>query len=130
MPLLPDAQVIEAVKRACGRSAAAFHLEAKRGLNRLATIAATAPFVGLFGTVLGMINSFRGCSGERHACLAATVGLLSESLVPNALGLLVAISALWCYKYLSERLESIDIEMENGNFELLQHLARQRARPG
>ncbi len=120
--MLSDADVIEAVKRALRRSANVVHIDLKRGLNSLATIASAAPFVGLLGTLLGIANSFPGCGSEQSACMAAIFERLSESLVPTALGLLVAIPALWGYKYLSSQVEAFDTEMENASGELVNHL--------
>src|SRR5712692_5243865 len=115
MSSLSDAEVIEAVKRASRRSANLVHIEMKQGLNSLATIASAAPFVGLLGTLLGIVNSSPGCSGERSFCMAVMFERLSESLLPTALGLLVAIPALWGYKYLSSQVEAFDTEMENAS---------------
>jgi biopolymer transport protein ExbB/TolQ len=78
--------------------------------------------VGLFGTVLGIVNSFVGCGAAKSTCMAAVFERLSESLVPTALGLLVAIPTLWCYKYLSSEVEAFDLEMENASVELLNYL--------
>ncbi len=126
MPLLSDAQVIDSVRRRCRRSADAVHGEMKRGLHGLATIASTAPFVGLFGTLLGIVNSFPGCSGEKSACMAAVMERLSESLVPTELALLVALPALLSYRYLRSELEAIDVEMENASLDLMNRLALHR----
>jgi biopolymer transport protein TolQ len=122
MPPLSDADVIEAVRRASVRVAALVHQEIKRGLNSLATIASIAPLVGLFGTVREMVNSFKGCGGERSACMAAVADGLSTSFVPAALGLLVAIPAVWCYNYLTSEMEALDMEMQNASVELVNSL--------
>lgn len=121
--MLSDAEAIEAVRRASQRSANLVHSEMKHGLNTLAAIAATAPFVGLFGTLLGIANSFPGCSGEWSWCMAAIFERLAQSLAPTALGLFVAVPALWFYRYLSSQLEVFDVEMESASVELLNHLA-------
>ena len=84
-----------------------------RGLCGLATVAATVPFVGMIGTVWGIVNSFPGCGGEKSTCMAAVADLLSESLMPAALGLAVAITASWGHKYLSAQLADFDVEMRN-----------------
>lgn len=94
----------------------------KRGLDGLATVASTAPLLGLFATILCMSNSFPGCGGERSACMAAVFDRLSASLIPAALGLLVAVPALWCYKYLRSEMETFDIGIRNATLELLNHL--------
>lgn len=87
------------------------HRRMARGLRGLATVAASAPFVGIFGTCWGIVNSFRGCGGERSTCMAAGAALLSESIMPAALGLAVATIASVGYKYLSGRMAEFDLEM-------------------
>jgi biopolymer transport protein ExbB len=89
------------------------HAQLKRGLNALATIGATSPFVGLFGTVIGIMNSFRGSTAVRVTHMGAVSGGISEALVTTSLGLLVAVPAVWAYNYFSTRLESLDLEMDN-----------------
>ena len=82
---------IEASKRALERAEAIVHAELKRGVSSLATIGSTAPFVGLFGTVVGIINAFKGISTEKSTGLGAVAGGISEALVTTAVGLFVAI---------------------------------------
>jgi hypothetical protein len=113
---------IQAVDRACQRSAAVVHVEMNRGLNSLATNACIAPWIGLLGTLWGIVNSFRGCGGEASACLAATTTALSRSIWPTALGLLSGLISFWFYRYFSGRLESIDREMSNASLGLLNQL--------
>jgi hypothetical protein len=84
---LPEDEVIEASKRGLERSVAITHAELKRGLGGLATIGATAPFVGLFGTVIGIINAFRGIQEQKATGLTAVAGGIAEALVATALGL-------------------------------------------
>jgi MotA/TolQ/ExbB proton channel family len=96
----------------------------KGGLYSLATIASLAPFVGAFGTLLGILSAFQGGSGEKHALMAAIVRRVSESLWPMAFGLLVGLVSLWFYLYLSGRLGAIDLEMENASLDLLNQLSR------
>jgi biopolymer transport protein ExbB len=120
--LLPDAEVIEIATRGLRRSAADVHVEMKRGLGGLANIASTAPFVGLFGTVIGILNAFKGCGMAKAACTAAVDGAISEALVTTALGLLVAVPAVWCYNYLSDRMEVFDIETQSASRELMTYL--------
>jgi len=104
---------IDASKRALERAEAIVHAELKRGVSTLATIGSTGPFVGLFGTVLGIINAFRGIATEKSAGLGAVAGGISEALVTTAVGLLVAIPAVWMYNYFSNRIEAFDVEMGN-----------------
>lgn len=118
----PGANAIEAARRASTRSAAVVHGELKRGVSSLATIASTAPWIGLFGTVLGIDNSFPGFGADRATIMAAIFQGLSESFVPAAMGLLVAVPALWFYKYLSGELEGLNMEMETASLELTNFL--------
>jgi hypothetical protein len=91
----------------------------RQGLNSLATVASIAPLVGIFGTLIGIANSFPGITGEKNTVMAATFARLSDACVPTALGLLVGVPALWFYKYLAARLECFDRDMENASFELV-----------
>jgi biopolymer transport protein ExbB/TolQ len=100
----------------------------KRGLDELATIASTAPLLGLLGTVAGIAAAFKGCGAQRSFCLAATASGLSEALVSTALGLFVAVPARWFYDYFSARLETLDIETANTSIELVSHLTIHLAR--
>jgi biopolymer transport protein ExbB/TolQ len=77
----------------------------------LATIGSTAPFVGLFGTVIGIVNSFRGLGASRALALSVVGGGIAEALVTTSLGLLVAVPAVWAYNYFTNRLETFDMEM-------------------
>ena len=119
-----DWTVLGTVGRASRRSSRLVHEEMKQGLYGLATIAVLAPWVGLFGTVLGIVNSFQGISGERWAAMAAICEGLSQSMWPTAFGLLVGIVALWCYRYLETRLQTLDHEMEGTSLELMNQLSR------
>jgi biopolymer transport protein ExbB/TolQ len=115
---------LDAVKRALERSAAIVHGEMKRGLNSLASVAATAPLVGFFGTVLGALGSFKGLGTEKSSLMSWMARDLSESLAPTALGLFVGVLAFCLYRYLLARLENFDIEMKNGSLQLMDELAR------
>src|SRR5438270_3613327 len=84
-----EAEVVEAAKRGLDRSIAIVHADMKRGLSGLATIGSTAPFVGLFGTVVGILNAFNGVEAEKATGLSAVAGGISEALVTTALGLVV-----------------------------------------
>ncbi len=115
---------MEASKRALERAEALVHAELKRGVATLATIGSSAPFVGLFGTVVGIINAFKGISTEKSTGLGAVAGGISEALVTTAIGLFVAIPAVWMYNYFSARLESFDVEMGNSASELLDYFVK------
>jgi biopolymer transport protein ExbB/biopolymer transport protein TolQ len=102
-------------------------LQLRRGLNGLATIGATAPFVGLFGTVIGIVNCFRGFSGTPVGFLSNTAGGISEALVTTGLGLLVAVPAVWAYNYFTCKLESFDVEMAHSIDAMMTYLSGFRA---
>jgi biopolymer transport protein ExbB/biopolymer transport protein TolQ len=119
---------IEASKRALERSEAIVHAELKRGVSGLATIGSTAPFVGLFGTVVGIINAFKGISTEKSTGLGAVAGGISEALVTTAIGLFVAIPAVWMYNYFSGKIEAFDVEMGNSSSELIDYFLKRSQR--
>jgi biopolymer transport protein ExbB len=117
---------IEASRRALERAEAIVHAELKRGLGGLATIGATAPFVGLFGTVVGILNAFREISNSKTTGLGAVAGGISEALVTTAIGLFVAIPAVMMYNYLTSRVEAFDVEMDNSSSELIDYFLKKR----
>ena len=119
---------IEASKRALDRSEAIVHAELKRGISSLATIGSTAPFVGLFGTVVGIINAFRGIASEKSAGLGAVSAGISEALVTTAVGLFVAVPAVWMYNYFNSKLEAYDVEMGNSSSELIDYFIKRTQR--
>jgi len=123
---------IEASKRALERAEAIVHAELKRGISSLATIGSSSPFVGLLGTVLGIINAFKGISTEKSTGLGAVAGGISEALVTTAVGLFVAIPAVWAFNYFTNRVEAFDVEMGNSSSELVDYFLKrsQRANAG
>jgi biopolymer transport protein ExbB len=119
---------IEASKRALERAEAIVHAELKRGVSALATIGSTAPFVGLFGTVVGIINAFKGIAAEKSTGLGAVAGGISEALVTTAIGLFVAIPAVWMYNFFTNKIESFDVEMGNSSSELIDYFLKRSQR--
>jgi biopolymer transport protein ExbB/biopolymer transport protein TolQ len=115
---------IEASRRALERAEAIVHAELKRGVSSLATIGSTAPFIGLFGTVVGIINAFKGISTEKSTGLGAVAGGISEALVATAIGLFVAIPAVMVFNYFTSKLESFDVEMGNSSSELIDYFIK------
>src|SRR5260221_4835795 len=115
---------VEASKRALERAEAIVHAELKRGLGGLATIGSTAPFVGLFGTVIGILNAFKKISEQKATGLGAVAGGISEALVTTALGLFVAIPAVMMFNYLTGKVEAFDVEMANSSSELMAYLLK------
>ncbi|MCU0245042.1 MAG: MotA/TolQ/ExbB proton channel family protein [Bryobacter sp.] len=115
---------IEASKRALERAEAIVQAEMKRGVSSLATIGSTAPFVGLFGTVVGIINAFKGISTEKSTGLGAVAGGISEALVATAIGLFVAIPAVMVFNYFTNKIESFNVEMGNSSSELIDYFIK------
>lgn len=119
---------VEASKRALERAEAIVHAELKRGVAGLATIGSSAPFIGLFGTVVGIINAFKGISTEKSTGLGAVAGGISEALVATAIGLFVAIPAVWMFNYFTEKIGSFDVEMANSSSELIDYFIKRSQR--
>jgi biopolymer transport protein ExbB len=119
---LSRTELFEFVERALRRRSAEVRLEMKRSLSGLASIASTAPLVGLFGTVIGILDAFKGCIGQKWFCTMMVLEGICEALVTTALGLLVAVPAVWFYNYLSGKMEIFEIEMELASLELISYL--------
>src|ERR1041384_5166738 len=115
---------IEASKRALERSEAIVHAELKRGVSGLATIGSTAPFVGLFGTVVGIMNAFKSISTEKGTGLGTVAGGISEALVTTAIGLFVAIPAVLMFKLFTGKVEGFGVEMGNSRSELIDYFLK------
>lgn len=101
------AAAITSAERAVEREQIMLAADLKKGLGILATIGATAPFVGLLGTVIGIVNSFQGIAESGGGGLEAVSAGIAEALIATAIGLLAAIPAVWLYNYFTARLESI-----------------------
>jgi biopolymer transport protein ExbB/TolQ len=118
--------LMDTVRRSIQRASALTASDLKKGVSALATIGSTAPFVGLLGTVVGVITAFQGIATS-GAGIAAVSGGISEALVETALGLVVAIPAVWFYNYLSGRIEYFNVEMDNSSSELVDYFVRKTA---
>ncbi len=116
---------IESSKRALERSEAIVHAKLKRGLSGLATIGSTSPFVGLFGTVAGILKAFQEIATQKTPGIGAVAGGISEALVTTAFGLLVAIPAVMTFNYFTSKVEAFDVEMDNSASELLDYFIKQ-----
>jgi biopolymer transport protein ExbB/TolQ len=119
---------IESSKRALERAEAIVHAKLKRGLGGLATIGSTAPFIGLFGTVIGILNAFQQIATQKTAGIGAIAGGISEALVTTAFGLLVAIPAVMLFNYFTNKVEAFDVEMDNSSSELIDYFIKQTQR--
>ncbi len=119
--------LLDTVRRSIQRASALTANDLKKGISSLATIGATAPFVGLLGTVVGVINAFVGIASSGSGGIGAVSAGIAEALVETALGLFVAIPAVWFYNYLTGRLEYFNVEMDNSSSELLDYFIRKTA---
>jgi len=108
---------IEAARQGMDRTAMITIAELKENLGVLATIGATAPFVGLFGTVVGIINAFSKMATSGGGIASVSAGI-SEALVTTAFGLFVAIPAVWAYNYFQNRIDRFTVEMSNSGSEM------------
>jgi len=119
--------LVDTVRRAIQRASALTANDLKKGVSALATIGATAPFVGLLGPVVGIITAFQGIAATGSGGLGAVSAGISEALVETALGLVVAIPAVWFYNYLTGRIEYFNVEMDNSSSELLDYFIKKTA---
>lgn len=117
---------LEASKRALERAIAVKTAELKRGLSGLATVGSTAPFVGLFGTVVGIIGAFVALAQAESAGIGAVGAAIAEALVATAFGIGVAVPAVWLFNYFTNKVTSFGVEMENSASELIDYFIRQR----
>lgn len=108
---------VEAARQGMDRTAMITVAEFKENLGVLATVGATAPFVGLLGTVLGIINAFEGMAKSGGGIASVSAGI-AEALVATAFGLMVAIPAVWAYNYFQNRVDRFTVEMSNSGSEM------------
>jgi biopolymer transport protein TolQ len=115
---------IESLERALSRARTMAITEMENKVPFLATTASAAPFIGLFGTVWGIMNSFRNIGAKGAANLATVAPGIAEALVATAIGLVAAIPAVMGYNYLSRRIRVISAEMETFTSDFLNIIRR------
>lgn len=108
---------VEAARQGMDRTAMITVAELKENLGALATIGATAPFVGLFGTVIGIIHAFEKMATSGGGIASVSAGI-AEALITTAFGLFVAIPAVWAYNYFQNRVDRFTVEMSNSGSEM------------
>ena len=129
-PLLRDRATITAAdinsaERAVERQMLIVLSEFKRGTGILATVGSTAPFVGLLGTTMGIVNAFTGMAQQgASGGLAGISAGIAEALITTAFGLLVAIPAVWAYNYFTTKIENLSVEMTYTSKELIDYLIK------
>jgi biopolymer transport protein ExbB len=127
-PLIMDGSVtvsdINTAERAVEREMLMELVQLKRGLAILATVGATAPFVGLLGTVFGIINAFVGMATSGGAGIAAISAGIAEALIATGFGLIVAIPAVWFYNYFTTKIDNLTAEMTYTSKEMIDYLIK------
>jgi biopolymer transport protein TolQ len=116
----------EEIRRALRRYEAVEAARLERHLSFLATTGSTTPFIGLFGTVWGIMNSFRGIGAAGTASLAVVAPGIAEALIATAMGLVAAIPAVMAYNYNLSKARRITMETEDFSEEILDLLSRER----
>src|SRR5687767_14487283 len=127
-PLIQDGSVtvgdINSAERAIEREMLMTITDLKRGLGVLATTGATAPFVGLLGTTMGIVNAFTGMATSGSGGLSAISAGIAEALITTAFGILVAIPAVWMYNYFSTKIDNLTAEMTYTSKEMIDYLIK------
>jgi len=127
-PLILDGSVtvadINSAERAVEREMLMTIVQLKRGLGVLATVGATAPFVGLLGTTMGIVNAFTGMAASGSGGLSAISAGVAEALITTAFGLIVAIPAVMAFNYFTSYIEARSVDISESSNELLDLLAK------
>lgn len=119
---------VEFARNEAGRKKEAIGAELRRGMPVLATVGSVAPFVGLLGTVLGIINAFQSIGASGSGGLGAVSAGIAEALIETAFGLLIAIPAVFMFNYLTARVSTIELALERSAGELLDEMENQYGR--
>ncbi len=122
---LGDFDILDAVNRSLDRVKEREVADLKKGLGGLATIASAAPFVGLFGTVVGIINVFATMKTNGSGGIAAVAGGIGEALITTAFGLLVAIPAVAIFNYFTNAIDAFVVDMNETSSELISYMLRE-----
>lgn len=126
----PYEEKVESAKRAIERATIKSVAEFKRGLNGLATIGSTSPFVGLFGTVFGIITAFNDMAISGSGGIGTVAAGISEALVTTGAGIGVAVVAVWFFNLLLNKIEVFTGEMANASSELIDHFIKKQSKKG
>ena len=127
-PLIMDGSVtvsdINSAERAVERNMLVEIVSLKRGLAVLATVGSTAPFVGLLGTVFGIINAFAAMGASGSTGIAAITVGIAEALITTGFGLMVAIPAVWFFNYFQTKIDNLTAEMTYVSKEMIDYLIK------
>ena len=117
----PEAS-LELVTSALRDSMSETLVELKKGLGFLATIGSCAPFIGLFGTVVGIINAFTSIAATGSGGMSVVSGGMAEALVSTALGIFVAIPAVVAFNSFTGKIETFHVQMNRASTQVVNHL--------
>ncbi len=120
-----DFDVVDAVNRAIDRVKEREIANLKKGLGGLASISSAAPFIGLFGTVIGIINAFRSMAASGQGGLGSVSAGIAEALFTTAVGLAVAIPAVMVFNYFTNSVEAFVVDMNDVSSELISYVLRE-----
>ena len=127
-PLIQDGSVtvsdINSAERAVEREMLMTVTDLKRGSGVLATVGSTAPFVGLLGTTMGIVNAFQAMGASNSGGLGSISAGISEALITTAFGLMVAIPAVWLYNYFTTKVDNLTAEMTYMSKEMIDYLIK------
>jgi biopolymer transport protein ExbB len=121
---------MELTRRELARKSEAVSADVRRGHNILASVGSISPFVGLLGTVVGIIAAFEGIAKEGSGGLGAVSAGIAEALIVTAIGLVVAIPAVLCFNYLSARADQLLLALDQSKGEFLDYLENQTSEGG
>ena len=124
-----DKHGIESTERALDRVQVNEGADLRKGMNILATTGATAPFVGLVGTIFGIINAFQGMAEAGSGCLASVSAGIAEALITTAIGISVAILGVWLFNFFTARIEAITNDMAVSTQEIIDWCEKQLLPP-
>ena len=116
---------VELTRRELGRQADAVSSDVRRGMSVLASVGSIAPFVGLLGTVIGIISAFQGIAAEGSGGLGAVSAGIAEALIVTAIGLVVAIPSVLAFNLLSGRADTLLLALDLARGEFLDYLENQ-----
>jgi biopolymer transport protein ExbB/TolQ len=123
-----DHDVIQPVERAIARGSAEVSDLLKKGMLSLATIGALAPFIGLLGTVIGIIRVFSELKSQGAGDINALAGSIGEALATTALGLMVAIPAVWIYNFYTAQQDQMATQINNAASQMVDEFIRRENR--
>jgi len=118
-PLTTELGGVDNVTRAMKRATSVEITKLEKSLTFLGTTASATPFIGLFGTVWGIMNAFRGLSATHSSSIQAVAPGIAEALIATAAGLAAAIPALMAYNYFVQRIKELAADMDNFSHEFL-----------